>query len=134
MEIIMAGEINVSISQESVQQIIDAKVREAVAGALGRDPKYLIDNIVRMALEEKSRDSYGGRQTIFAEAVSKMIREEALRGIQEWIEENRPLMRKVIHERIRARKGFAQKLADNMTDALAKSVAYNIKVVLDGEE
>jgi hypothetical protein len=133
MEIIMAGEINVSISQESVQQIIDAKVREAVAGALGRDPKYLIDNIVRMALEEKSRDSYG-RQTIFAEAVSKMIREEALRGIQEWIEENRPLMRKVIHERIRARKGFAQKLADNMTDALAKSVAYNIKVVLDGEE
>lgn len=129
----MAGEINVTISQESVQQIIDAKVREAVASALGRDPAALVGKIVTMALDEKSRHSYSN-QTIFAEALNKMIREEALKGVQDWIEENRSLMRKIIGDRIRSKKGFAQMLADNMTSALAKSVHYDIKVRLDGED
>lgn len=129
----MANEISVTISQDSVQQIIDAKVREAVAGALGRNPGELVSRIVQMALDEKSRDSYG-RQTIFVEALNKMIREEALKGIADWIESNREAMRKIIGDKIRSKRGFAQALADNMTDALAKSVRYDIKVRLDGDD
>ncbi len=128
----MANEISVTISQDSVQQIIDAKVREAVAGALGRNPGELVSRIVQMALDEK-RDSYS-RQTIFAEALNKMIREEALKGIADWIESNRATMRKIIGDKIRSKRGFAQALADNMTDALAKSVQYDIKVRLDRED
>lgn len=110
------------------KEIIDAQVRSAVAQALAKDPAALVRTIVEAALNEKDPRSYSNKP-IWIDALNKMIRDEAQACIAEWIETQRPAIRKACHEKLgtQGRKiiaGIADQLAEKVKTGFHVSISF----------
>ncbi|MEN6532211.1 MAG: hypothetical protein ABFD89_01015 [Bryobacteraceae bacterium] len=128
----MADDIQVTISQDSVKQIIEAKVQAAVADALRPHGNQLVDEIVKKALNAKSTAEeyrYANQApTVFAHMVTEMIREETKLALQEWVKENRAQVSKRIRESMRRNMGWANQLADQLLESMATANKYEFQV------
>lgn len=132
----MPDEIQVSISQASVKQIIEAKVQTAVAEALKPHGNDFVDSMVREVLLAKSGDEkyrYANdrdKPTVLGHMVNKIIEEEARKALVEWAEKNRPLIAKRMQECIAKNPRFAATVADSLVQSLAEAMqhAWNFKV------
>ncbi len=136
----MADEIQVSISQASVQQIIEAKVNTAIIAALTPNADAFIEVLVTRALNAKAsgeRYRYTNEReipTVLNEMVMDMIREETRSALKRWIEENRAKFAEKFDRALRENKTLTTKIADSMIMALLAANQYNFRVVIEPKE
>lgn len=123
----MSGDaIKIEVSQESVQQIIKAKVNAAVMEALLPHKEQFVREIVERSLCSKSTaDEYRYKNekdvpTVLEHMVRCVIAEEAKAAIKEWAQSHR----QEIADRIRAQmqtqrwsNGIAAQIAQQMAEA-----------------
>jgi hypothetical protein len=130
----MADDIQVTISQDSIKQIITAKVQAAVAESLRPYGSKFVDEIVEKALLVKSsaeeyrysRDE--NKPTVLGHMINQMIREETTKAIQQWAEENRAELSKRLRESMRRNVGWANRLADQMLASMVSATKYEFQV------
>ena len=130
----MPDEIQVTISQESVKQIIQAKVQAAVAEALRPNADRFVEEIVRTALlvkssaEEYRYANEDKKPSVLGHLIHQMIRQETQKAINEWVEENRPFLAKKLRESLRKNVGWANRLTEQLLTSLVSADTYKFKV------
>jgi hypothetical protein len=130
----MSDEIQVSISQASVKQIIEAKVQAAVMDALSPHASRFVQEIVDRVLTQKSNDEkyrYGreeNKPTILGHMVNEMIEQETRKALQAWAEENREQLAKKLRESLRRNSTWSNKLAQQLVESLVSASAYEFQV------
>ena len=130
----MSEEIQVKISQESVQQIIKAHVQVAVMNALKPHSEQLCKELVEKSLLSKNENSEFNRYkrdhekiTVLEEIVQRMIAEEAAAAIKAWAEGHREEIAENIRKSL-ATSSMAKKWALSMVDAMLAASVYSFKV------
>jgi hypothetical protein len=129
----MTDSIKVEISQDSVQQIIAAKVQAAVAQALTGNSADLIEKLVAASLCSKSKDEqyrYGDeskKPTVLEHIVRTMIAEEARKGILAWAESHREQIAEKIRLRMASKK-WTSEAAVAIADQLVRATEYRFKL------
>lgn len=133
-------EIQVSISQASVKQIIEAKVQAAIVAALTPNADAFIDAIVTKALNVKAsgeRYRYARDNdipTVLNEMVMDMVRAETQQALKRWMEKNREKFADKFDKALRDNKELTKKIADSMITALLAANAYNFIVKIEPKE
>lgn len=132
----MSDNIQVTISQDSVKQIIEAKVHAAVVDALTPNAGALVERVIATVLTAKSTDpryNYArndNHATVLGHLVTVMIEEEVQRALKDWAEENRALFAKKLRESMRKNQGWTNKLANELLESMmtASDYAFSVKV------
>ena len=121
--------VEIKVDNASVEKLIEGQIKLAAAEVLSKHSPELIKRLVNKALEQRRHNAYSGDPTIFEETVRKMIRTEALEATKVWIDEQRPIIRKMVYDAIRRKdNGLAQKIAEALVAGLAGDL--NIKAYL----
>ena len=127
-------EIQVSISQESVQAIIKAHVQTAVMNALKPHSEQFVRELVEKSLLTKAENSEHNRYkrdsekiTILEEITRKMIADEATAAIKEWAESHRAEIAIQIRKSLASSK-MANKFALSMVESMLAATTYGFKV------
>lgn len=130
----MSESIQVSISQDSVQQIIQAQVQAAVMAALRPHSDQFVKEMIEKSLlvvnEGSDRNRYasqGKKVTVLQEIVEKIIIEEATAAIKDWASGHREEIAKNIHTSINTNR-FSKAFALQIVESMLKATAYNFKV------
>lgn len=124
--------IKVEISQDSVQQIIAAKVQAAVAQALTGNSADLIEKLVAASLCAKSnKEEYRYNRekapTVLEDIVRTMIAEEARKGILAWAQSHREEIAEKIRIRMASKK-WTQEASVAIADQLVRATEYRFKL------
>jgi len=119
---------NMQVSVPFPQEIIDTQVRLAVAEALGKDPRALIEAVVKVAVGAKV-NSYD-RETIFQRAVGEMIQGVAKEVFGEWIAENREAVKAAVVKQMRLKSGLAESIAQRVAEGFAKSLYVSVSLTI----
>lgn len=115
--------IKVEIAQESVQEVIQNEVRLAVLAAMDPHKEKLMAEIVNQSLLAKSQDNgYRYKKdhevpTVLEHMVRQMIREEAEKGIKEWVQGHRVEIAEKIRKQM-ATQRFGKALAYQVVEQL----------------
>ena len=128
----MTESIKVEISQDSVQQIIKAKVQAAVMDALLPHKEKLVEELVASSLCAKSnaeeyRYNRDKAPTVLEHMVRNIIAEEARKGIVAWAESHREEIAEKIRKQM-ATKKFSNMYAANVAEQMAKAHEYRFKL------
>ena len=130
----MSENIQVSISNDSVQTIIKAHVQTAVMQALLPHSERFVRELVETALLRKNDNSDVNRYkkehekiTVLEEMVRSIIAQEAEKAIKEWAEGNRTQIGEQIKKAISA-QGFAKKWAMQMVEGMMSATTYGFRV------
>lgn len=120
------------VSFKIPQELIQAQVQAAVVSALAERGDEFVTEIVRHAMSAKDHkaNSYQDqKRTIFANMVDRMIRQVAQDSVKEWLEEQKPLIRKQIRAALGARKKEqVASMADKILDALSTDMHVSISL------
>jgi hypothetical protein len=127
----MSDQINVTIAQDSVRQVIDAHVQAAVVSALNERGSQLIDVLVRDVLRRK-RDNYNATKTILEETIEAVLVEEVKTAMKNWVEQQRPKIAAAMEQHIRKNTSA---IVSQLVDSTAKQFAnsYYVNVALSKE-
>lgn len=124
----MADQIQVSISQESVRQVIDAQVQAAVCAALNHNGPQLIEALVKNVLMRK-RDSYSNSKTILEETIEAVIVEEVKKAMAQWVETQRPKIAAAMEANIKKNTtAIVAQLVDSTAKQFANSWYVNVQL------
>lgn len=129
-----AENIQVSISNDSVQTIIKAHVQTAVMQALLPHSERFVRELVETALLRKD-DNLGSNRykkenekiTVLEDMVRNIIAQEAEKAIKEWAESHRAQIAEQIKRAINT-QGFAKKWAMQMVEGMLAATVYNFNV------
>lgn len=123
--------MDIKIDNAGIEKLVEGHIKVAAAEALAKHSPELIRRLVDHALAAK-REHYD-RVTIFEATVQKMIIDEATAACKEWLDEQRPLIRKLVYEAIKRKdNGLAQKIAEQLVTGLSKSL--NVSTYLQSKE
>jgi hypothetical protein len=112
--------MELKIDNTTLEGLVKEHIKAAVAGVLAKNTPALIERFVFEAMHRK-QNTYD-RETIWDKAVEHAIHEEAKAALNEWIAEQRPVIRKIVHDQLTKKKGLAQKLADSLVAGLSKDL------------
>jgi hypothetical protein len=137
----MPENIQVSISQESVQQIIDAKIQAAVMQALQPNADKLVDQLVTKVLTqespaEKYRYGYHNKKkpTVLQEMLETMVEEQVRLALRDWLEQNKEQFAKKLRDYIAKKPQFATAMAEQMLLGVIQASQWNFKVEVAAKE
>ena len=103
-----------------IEAVIRANVESAIAEGLKKDPKELINVIVKEALTQKTTNY--SNETVFGKAVKNMITEVAKEQFKEWLEEHKELIKVALSKRLKQEKqAFIDTVANNIVKGLGDS-------------
>lgn len=125
-------DIQISVSQESVQSIINAHIHAAVTKALLPQGEKLVAELVERSLFRKDIEAnrYRNEQqkvTFLEDLVQRIIAEEAEKGIKAWAEAHRDKIAEQIQKAIAAKR-FGEGWAMQIVEAMLGANQYNFKV------
>lgn len=126
--------MDLKIDEKSMEQLIKGHIMVAAADVLSKQSPVLVERLVKEALEKKSPNSYSHNDpSMFEKAVQDMIRTEAQEACKVWLDEQRPLIRRLVYESIKRKdNGLAQKIADQLVGGLAGGL--NVTAYLSGKD
>lgn len=111
------------------EQLISDMVRAEIVKNLG-DTGEMVQAVIQQALREKEQGY--NRETKFGDACNTIIRAECLAIFREWIEEQKPSIRKALLQRLTVAKS---KNIKDLVDGIIKGLTpYNCSVSLSWEE
>lgn len=119
----MGSEMRIEIPSQLIEDTIRAEMVRSMS-ANGTTEKW-IQAIVREAMEKK-KDNYSYNKTLFQEAVSKMIIDEATNIFKEWLDENREQIGIALRKYLTDNK---QSALTKMCESLAENInTYGIRI------
>jgi hypothetical protein len=125
--------MDIKVDNASLDKLIEGQIKVAAAEVLSKHSPELIRRLVDHALARKRDNAYSSERSIFEETVQKMIIDEATAACKEWLDEQRPLIRKLVYEAIKRKdNGLAQKIAEQLVTGLSKSL--NVSTYLQSKE
>lgn len=113
--------LSISLPKGSVESIIDAHIKGAVAAVLAKNPEALVARVVEAALTAK--DHYS-RETVFQQQVTKLIQEAAADEFKKWLDEARPMIAKQVRAKF---DGSSKKLIDQIAEQIAGQLTGNFR-------
>jgi len=119
----MGSEMRIEIPNQLIEDTIRAEMVRSMS-ANGTTEKW-IQAIVREAMEKK-KDNYSYSKTLFQEAVSKMIVDEATNIFREWLDENRKQVGIALRKYLTDNK---QAALTKMCESLAENInTYGVRI------
>lgn len=109
-----------AVTMQVSKDIIDAHVKAAVASVLNKDPEALVRAVVDAAMNERDRNSYSSDPTIWGKQVNQMIREVAKATFNEWLDEQKPVIAKMVRAKLTERNG--KKTIDDIVEKLTAAL------------
>ncbi len=126
----MSNDITVSISQDSVQQIVKAKIQAELLGAItkGDGGRTLIEKLVQEALAAKVKRDY--REVSFLDdLLTNVIQEETRKAFVQWCEKNRDKIHAAVQKAIEKDKSLTTNLVAGMLNTVQSS--YHVKIAIE---
>ena len=108
--------MELQIDNAAIEKLVHEHIRVEVMKALGQKSDYLIGRLVDEALAAK-HNSYD-QKTILHKMIDEMIRKAATEAANEWLEEQKPKIKKLVHEAL-------GKKSDGMVAAVASGLVAN---------
>ncbi len=126
----LAG-LAIQIPQSFIEDTIRAEIVRAMP-----NKDAIVETVVRKALEEKDRNTYGN-ETLFQTTVAAAIRDEAKKIMLDWIAQHREQIRDALVKELNRTRGkritdLATKLADGLATAGIASIHLDIYENKDG--
>ncbi|HXF73045.1 MAG TPA: hypothetical protein VNO79_10605 [Actinomycetota bacterium] len=116
--------------EKAAEEIVETRIRLAVAEALAKDPRALIERMVDAALAQ--RDDRWSNQTILQTTIKQMVVEEVKAAFAEWVDEHRQAIRQAVAKRLRATKeGVIDRMADRIMEGLESDFQVSFRIVLE---
>lgn len=110
--------MEIKIDNKSVEQLVTAQIHLAVAEALSKNTPYLIERLVTETLGRKS-DQYPYKP-IIESITAKLIHDAAWEAAQEWLAEQKPAIKKLVHQKLSSKTtGLVASIAEQLTAKLA---------------
>ena len=121
--------VNVEVSTENMNALIQSKIEVAMLEALSQDSESLVETVVKLAMQRNcdNRDHNHNREhrTNFQCQVEGMIRESAQGIFRDWLTEHHTLIREAIEKRLgRAPKTFV----NQVVEAVFKGLGENLEI------
>jgi galactokinase/mevalonate kinase-like predicted kinase len=133
-----SGNVSLTISQDIVTPIVEAKVKEAVLAALGGQDK-VVETVINTVLKQKvnfegrlsqysSDNKYSWMDVTISNTIKDMVREQ----VKELLQESGETIKKYLKKQLKSEAG-SNLLAQAMIDGFAKSFesAWSSKVTVD---
>ncbi len=118
--------MELKIDNASIEKLVEGHIKIAAAEVLAKQSPVLIQRLVEQALAVKRPNAYSSDKSIFEETVQAMIRDEATAAVKEWLDEQRPVIKKLVLEAIKRKdNGLAQKIAEQLVTGLSKSLSVS---------
>jgi hypothetical protein len=116
--------MEIKIDNSSIQPLIDAQIKAAVAAALAQKSDYLISRIVEQALLAK--DNYS-RETFLDKRIKEAIQQETVAGLNAWLDEHREPIRKQVYAVLQKKKdGLVAMIVERMVAKLGKGFDVSV--------
>lgn len=126
--------MELKIDNGSLEQIVKEHVKAAVAGVLAKNTPALIERFVHEAMNAKDPRGYRD-ELLFDKAVVAAIHEEAKGALTAWVDEQRPMIRKIVYDRLTKKNGgLAQKLANSLVAGLSRDLTVETWIKGSGRE
>ena len=131
----MADVLNVEISKNLVEPIVQAKIQAAVVSAL-ESPQLLIEELVRKCLNMKvdrdgkvqdyaSHNKHSWIDILCRQSIQKAVEE----AMKEWVAENQKLLKDQVKRQISTSPAkFAKMFCDGLADSLNCSWKFSVHV------
>jgi hypothetical protein len=117
--------MELKVDNASIEKLVNEQIRVSVIEALKGKQEFLLGRLVDEALNAK-RNSYDSR-TILQNMLDEMIRKAATEAANEWLTEQRPKIKKLVHEALgKKASGLVSKVADALTARLGEGVNVSV--------
>jgi hypothetical protein len=137
----MADLVKIEVSSDVVRPIVETQIRAAIVAEMSKDPRKLIDALVTEALQFKvqadgSLSKYGSdnKHPWLSIHLGKVIREEAMRALEEMITENRDKIKDAIKRELKKENNANQLAAaviSGMTEHLKCKYTNHIEIMFE---
>lgn len=116
------------VKMQLPSDLIQAHIRMAVVQALNKDNDKLVEAVVRAAMMEAAPDRYTHRdKTKLQVTIEEMIREEAKKVFQEWLDTNKKMVREAFLARLnKTPKKFVEAIADEFLSSM-RGFSFSVK-------
>lgn len=123
--------MELKVDNAAIEKLVHEHIRAAVMGALASKSDFLIGKLVDEALGQK-RNSYD-RQTILHTMIDDMIRKAATEAANEWLGEQKPKIKKLVHDALGKKStGLVAMVAEQLVANFGKGMHVNVWI--KGEE
>lgn len=117
--------MEIKIDNKSVEQLVQTQIRLAVAESLSKQTPYLVERLVMECLNQKSPNY--PYQPVLESMTQKMINEAANEAAQQWLDEQKPIIRKLVFEKLSSKsKGLIAQVADALTAKLGTGLGATV--------
>lgn len=114
--------MELKIDNTTLEGLVKEHIKAAVAGVLAKNTPVLIERFVHEAMNAKDPRGYSSEK-LFDRIVVDAIHAEAKGALDAWIDEQRPMIRKIVYDRLTKKNGgLAQKLAESLVAGLSKDL------------
>jgi cell division ATPase FtsA len=128
----MSEDIQVSISQESIQSIVRARIQTELFQALTKDGggERIIQALVTEALSRKVKPHGGGYTEIpfITDLVEQMIQAETRKAFVAWLEGNRDKIQGAILKAIEKDKTLPVRILSNLLEGAANQYRCTVEI------
>lgn len=129
--------VSLQINEDMVKPILEKQIQAAVMAGIG-NPEQLIQKVVSVALSHKvdkngdvSKYSSDNTHDYLDVLTSKAIREAAKQALEEWLNENKTLVKEMVIKEMNKparQKTLVKAFADAVEDSLSCSWRFNCDV------
>lgn len=137
----MAGDVNLSISNDVIKSIVEAKIRSEVLTALSGNSEKLMeqlaDNVIKQKVDREGRPSNSSYDTtnMLDWMVQKEIKIMAEKLIKEWLESQKEKLKISIKKSLDKNKDrFADDFVNSIISESKNGLAYRLSVSTPGFE
>ena len=120
-------DVSLTISQEIVKPIVEAKIKQALIEALGGSESALIGKMIDTFLLQKvNKDgkvegsSYYDKYTYVDILLRNMVNEALKDAVKSWVDENREMIKAAVYEKL-STKATTKKMAGDIVAGLVKA-------------
>jgi hypothetical protein len=134
------SEVNVSIGQDLIKPIIEAKVQAAITQAVESE-KDLVTKFIARSLEvrvdkngKRNRYEYENKYTMLEYMCYETLKDCAREAIKSWVEDNKSEVRKALTAQLKTTRtttALAKSIIDGMTNCVKSDWRMSVKVNLE---
>ena len=129
----MSGSVNMQVDEKLVQEVVQQQITAAISAELMKVDKSIIDGIVNGVLKQAVDSdgkvtAYSSNTTFLVWLVRKSIRDAASVAVQEYVAEQKEILKKSIVKTLKANPDvMAQALVNGFEDSL-KGWHFTVKL------
>lgn len=117
--------MELQVDNKAIEKLVQEHIRVEVMKALSGQSDYLIGRLVDEALAAKS-NSYD-RKTILSAMIDEMIRKSANEAAQEWLAEQAPKIKKLVHAALGKKSdGLVAMVAEQLVANFGKGLNVSV--------